>query len=196
MSGTGIYAKELYYTRLYWNQSLFSHNNSNNEILFQINGDTSTTYVVYATPFLMFNEYDGNPEGTSLLLPQLNSYASNIEQGFNGDVRLYDYNQVPINNKSGVIKVDGVDIYFAFRYSPTRGFYLYPIQPVPALESGPITIQLLPCSWIQNGHFVHGFGVWNSDLSSSSTLVNGGGGVYEPRPGFKACYISDCSPNL
>lgn len=187
LSGTGIYARELYYTRLFWNQALFSHNNSNCELRFQLANDGTTTYVVYATPFLMFTDYDGNPPGTSLLTPQLYSYAANMERGLNTDVRLLPTNQVLING-TGNISIGGNAVTMFFRYNPARGFYMYAQYTATTL---PIPLRLLPCNYVSGAHFVHGFGVW--DPASGGP---GSGAVYIPRPGWRTVYISDCSPNL
>ena len=185
LGGTGIYAKELYYQKLYWNQPLFSHNNTNNELRFQMNNDDTVTYVVYATPFLMYSTYDGNPEGTSLLTPQEFSYADNMEKGLNGDVRSLPNNLVLVNGTGIVQDSLGNPIQINFRYSPTKGFCIYPVQnPLSGLD---YTIRLLPCSYISNAHYVHGFGVWdptNPELG------------YVPVSMWSAVYWSDVSPNL
>lgn len=186
LSGNAIYAKELYYQRLYWNQPLFSHNNSSVELRFQMNYDTSVTYIVYATPFLMYTEFDGNPYGTSFLPPQLNSYASNMELGLNGDIRTYPLNTTLINGDGKLRDPSGNTIVMAFRYSPSKGFAIYPVQNIAAYPAG-YSIQLLPCDYIANAHFVHGFGIFSPDDSNTQ---------YVPRSGFTAAYYSDTTPTL
>jgi hypothetical protein len=186
LSGNAIYAKELYYQRLFWNQPLFAHNNSNAELLFQVNGDTSITYVVYATPFLMYTEFDGNPPGTSMLTPQLGSYASNMELGLNGDVRSLPNNTTLVNG-TGIVKDSlGNDMQINFRYSPSKGFAIYPVQNLVLFPDG-YTIQILDCSYVRFAHFVHGFGVLNARQTDD---------LFVPRNGFFAVYYSDTSPNL
>lgn len=185
MGGTGIYAKELYYQKLYWNQPLFSHNNSNNELRFQMNEDDSVTYVVYATPFLMYTQYDGNPTGTSLLPPREFSYADNMEKALNGDVRTIPLNIVLVNGDGIVRDSLGNQIQINFRYSPSKGFCIYPVQnPNSGLT---YTIKLLPCSYISNAHYVHGFGVYDSTNPALG---------YVPVSMWTCVYWSDVSPNL
>ena len=186
LSGTALIGKELIYQRLYWSQPLYSHTNGTNELRFQINGDTSTTYVVYATPYLMFTQYDGNPSGTSFLPPQLYSYASNLELGLNGDVRNILNNTLLINGGTGILKdANGFIMTPQFRYSPTRGFVIRfknSVNPdIPVY-----TIRLLPCNFIEQAHYVHGFGI--IEAANPTTFI--------PRDGWTAAYFSDDTPTL
>lgn len=188
LSGTAIYAKEIYYQKLFWNQPIFSHNNASCELLFQLNGDTGTTYVVYALPFVMYQLYDGNAAGTSLLTPQVYSYADMMEKGLNSDVRVMPLNTTLVNG-TGII-TDPTDplhpITLRYRYSPTRGFCIYPEQdsPTPGYY---YSIRLLPCSYVNNGHYVHGFGYYDA---SGDTIE------YVPHGFFSVAVWSDCTPNL
>lgn len=182
--GSGIYAKELYYSQLYWTQPLFAHNNGNNELIFSMQDDDSTLYVVYATPFIMYNQYDGNPPGTSLLPPQPFSYCWDMELAFNGDVRLLANNAVPING-NGIININGSDITFQFRYCPSKGFCLYPVQD--NVLGTIYTVKFWPCSYIANAHFTHGFGIINPAISTIS---------YSPRSYYAPCIWSDTVPHL
>lgn len=180
--------KDMIYQKLYWNQPIFSHNNSNCEFIFQINGDTTTTYVVYATPFLMYTEFDGNPVGTTFLPPQSGSYASNMELGLNGDVRDLSNNTVPLNvgtgNEGKLLDADGFVMTVTFRYSPTKGFVISFVPSVNPLI--PVyTIRLLPCTYIAYAHYVHGFGDFSIDE-----------GIYIPRPHWTVAYFSDGTPSL
>lgn len=186
LGGTGIYAKEIYYLKLYWNQPIFAHNNTSSELRFQMFGDTATTYIVYATPFLMYTAYDGNPEGTSLLTPQLYSYASNMELGLNGDIRTYPNNTTLING-DGIMR-DPLNniVNMRFRYSPSRGFCIYPEQNFALYPAG-YSIKLLPCNYIANAHFVHGFGIFDPAVDDRD---------YTPYNFFTAAYWSDTTPNL
>lgn len=182
----GLEGKEIVYQKLYWNQPIFSHTNENCELLFQINGDTSVTYVVYATPYLLYTSYDGNPYGTSYLPPQPYSYASNMELAFNGDVRSLPLNATPIHGGSGILQdADGIEMFGQFRYSPSRGFQLgFQASTNPNIPV--YTIRLLPCSYIEKAHYVHGFGV------TSSTSPN----TFIPRDMWTVCYNSDDTPSL
>lgn len=178
--------KEVIYTKLYWSQPLFSHNNSNNELRFQINGDDTTTYVVYATPFLCFNQFDGNPEGSSFQTPQPYSYADNMEKGFNGDVRNLSNNLVLINGNTGILQdADGFNMTVLFRYSPSKGFVIT-FEPSTNPNIPVYTFKLLPCSYIANAHFVHGFGI---------TTPESDGGIV-PRDQWCVSYFSDDTPSL
>lgn len=189
LSGTAIYAKEFYYQKLYWNQPLYSHNNANCELRFQMNGDTTTTYVVYACPFIMHHQYDGNPPGTSLLTPQTYSYANDLELALNGDIRTIPLNTTLINGGSGKL-VDPNNplnyITMRFRYSPTRGFCIYPLQD-SATPGYYFTIRLMPCSYIAKAHFVHGFGFYDPDTPTIE---------YVPHDFFSVAIWSDGTPNL
>lgn len=192
LSGTGIYAKELYYQKLYWNQPLFSHNNTNNEIRFQIKFSMSLqpvqTYVVYVTPFVIFKEYDGNDplvDGV-MAVPKPFSYAANLEYAFNNDVRFLSSNQTLANGTGQVWDAFGAPITIRVRYSAAKGFAIY--IPYPAnVYSQSIGIRILPCNWISKGHFVHGFGIYDPAQSTNEM---------SPHTFFAGCIWSDTAPNL
>jgi len=186
LGGTGIYAKEIYYLKLIWNQPIFAHNNLSSELRFQMFGNTSITYIVYATPFLMYTAYDGNPDGTSLLPPQLYSYASNMELALNGDIRTYPLNTTLINGDGIMRDPFGAVVNMRFRYSPVKGFCIYPEQNFAAYPDG-YSIKLLPCNYIANAHYVHGFGVFDPAIDPRD---------YTPYNFFTAAYWSDATPNL
>lgn len=186
LGGTGIYAKELYYLKLHWNQPIFAHNNTSNELRFQMNGDESITYIVYATPFLMYTQYDGNKPGTSLLPPKTYSYANDMELALNGDVRTSTDNYDLYNGDGLIRDPNGVIINMRFRYAPSRGFCIYPEQNFVAYPNG-YSIRLLPCNYIANAHFVHGFGIFDPAVDPVD---------YTPYSFFTAAYWSDTTPNL
>lgn len=188
LSGTAIYAKEFYYQKLFWNQPIFSHSNDNCELRFQMNGNTAITYVVYATPFITHHEYDGNPPGQSLLTPQLYSYASNMEIGLNFDVRTIPNNTTPANGTGWLVDPTSPahKITMCFRYAPARGFCIYPLQDSPT-NGYYYSIRLVPCSYIAKAHFVHGFGVFNPNVSEID---------YVPHDFFSTAIWSDTTPNL
>ena len=189
---SALVGKQIIYQKLYWNQPIYSHNNTSAELRFQINGDESTTYVVYALPFALYNQYDGNPPGIPWPSPKVNSYASMMELGFNGDVRLLSSNlqlsvPPPPNTDYGYLyDADGFKMTVYFRYSPAQGFA---ISFAPSINPNiPVyTIRLLPCSYIENAHFVHGFGIF--DPSSGSNQ-------FVPRNQWTVSYFSDDTPNL
>lgn len=185
--GSGLYCKEFYYSKLYWNQPLFAHNDKNNELIFSINNDDSVKYVVYATPFLMYNLFDGNPKGTSLLPPSDFSYAKNMELAFNGDVR-YLVNNANLIFGDGKIRNGNVDsgeiISFEFRYNPSRGFCVYPVQDNDEIV---YTIKFWSCSYISKAHFTHGFGIINPSISTTE---------FVPKSFYSLQIWSDTTPLL
>lgn len=185
LSGTGIYAKELYYQKLYWNQPLFSHNNTNNEIRFKIKIGISMTpeYVVYVTPFVIFKEYDGNDplvDGV-MAVPKPFSYAANLEYAFNNDVRFLSSNQTLVNGTGQIQDPLGNPVTIRVRYSAAKGFAIY----IPSPQN--MGIRILPCSWISKGHFVHGFGIYDPAQSTNEM---------SPHTFFAGCIWSDTAPNL
>lgn len=186
LSGAGIYCKELYYSGLYWCQPLYAHNNGNCELIFSVNNDDNVLYVVYATPFIIYNEYDGNIQGSSLLPPQYGSYCYNMELGLNGDVRLLADNATPVNLDGKVRSSTGNIITFNFRYSPSKGFCIYPVQDSPTFDEI-YSIKLWPCSYIANAHYTHGFGIINPFISQTE---------FVPRSYYSPVVWSDTTPNL
>lgn len=189
LSGTAIYAKEIYYQKLFWNQPIFSHYNGSSELLFQLNNDESVTYVVYATPYVMFTQYDGNDPGTSLLTPQPFSYAAMMEYKLNNDVRVMPLNTTLANGGLGYITdptSPGHQITIRFRYSATKGFCIYPVQDSPT-SGYYYSIRLVSCDYIAKGHYVHGFGFYNPN----TPLIE-----YQAHDFFCTAIWSDCTPNL
>ena len=187
---SAIVGKEILYQKLYWDQPLFAHNNLNNELRFQINNDPTVTYVVYATPFTIFTAYDGNAPGTSFLPPKTYSYADGMNQAFNGDVRLLSSNLILANLAQpfpgNLYDANGFQMTVKFLYSPSKGFVITftpsvnPLIPV-------YSILLLPCNYIANAHFVHGFGIFDP-YSGTNDFV--------PRNMWTSAYFSDDTPNL
>jgi len=195
LGGSGIYAKEFFYQKLYWNQPLFSHNSKNCELLFQLNGDENTTYVTYATPFQVYTQLSKENGSMDVLgTPLPASYASNMEMGLNGDLRIMPYNTTRANLSSPTpgfaLDSNGDPIYIRFRYSPGKGFCIYPEQN-PSV-SDLFSIRLLPCSYIANAHFVHGFGVYDP----KSSLVSENPLQYVPQDFWCVAYWSDVTPTL
>ena len=190
LSGTGIYAKEIFYQKLFWNQPLFAHNNGNCELRFIIDGyqmDPSIVFIVYVTPFVMFTQYDGNAPGTSFLAPQLFSYASNIELGLNTDLRTYPLNTTLYQTTGAMRDTAGNIIQMNFRYTPSRGFAMFASPTVVDGDLRHYGIQIMPCSFVQNAHFVHGIGIFNERIDPT---------IYTPHPFYLSTVFSDCAPNL
>jgi len=187
---SAIVGKEIIYQKLYWNQPIFSHNDLSVELRFQINGDETKTYVVYAMPFIMYTAYDGNNPGIAFGTPQTWSYASMMELGFNGDVRELNTNLQLINqtqpNPGCLYDVDGFLITVNFRYNPAQGFSIS-FGPSINPDIPVYTILLLPCTYIANGHFVHGFGIYDDTFGNQGFI---------PRNNWTCAYFSDDTPNL
>lgn len=187
----GIVGKELVYQRLYWSQPIYSHNNSSSEIRFHINGDEMTVYVVYATPYVIFTEYDGNDPGVTFGVPKPYSYAAGMEMAFNGDVREMPWNLqlVSLGPQAGYLyDANGFLMTLNFRYSPSKGFCISFAPSVnPAIPV--YTIRLLDSDYFANAHSVHGFGIGKTDP------VNGVS-YFGPRDMWTVSYFSDDTPNL
>ena len=194
LSGTAIYAKEIFYQKLFWNQPLFAHNNDSVELRFSVQGyqmDPDLVFVVYVTPFVIFKEYDGNPPGHSFVTPRQYSYAANMDQALNTDVRTIPLNTTLYGtggpNPGQVQDSAGNVVTMNFRYLPSRGFAIYATPNTVDGEQRFYGIRLRDCTYIRNAHFVHGFGIFNPDISFTE---------YVPHDMFLSTVFSDCSPNL
>lgn len=189
---SAIVAKELIYSRLVWNQPLFTHNNVNNEFLFQVNNDTTTTYVAYAPPFIIFTEFDGNSVSTAGQTPKAGSYAYAMETILNSQVRNFDTNTILLNTSDPTrtgkvtLPISNNIVTFYFRYSASQGFFIYALDNTIPDAPVNIPIQLLPCGYIAFGHSIHGFGI-EADTANLHFI---------PRQSFVACYYSDAIPTL
>ncbi len=179
------------YSHLFWNQPLFCHNLSNNELIFSLQDpnseNESPVFVVFAMPFTMIKEYDGNLSGTFFATPKGESYAAQMEYALNFDCRT-------INNKVYRVNGDGkpyfdinepVGIDFKaiinFRYSSCRGFAIWATKS----NGDMISIKLHDCSWISQGHNIHGFGRLGAGLAR-----------YIPYPFFQPVYYAETMPTL
>lgn len=187
LNGSGIKAKEIFYHKLFWAQPLFAHNVYNNELRFQMFGDSSVTYIVHATPYLCYNTYDGNAAGTSFLFPQPFSYASNMEIGLNGDIRTLTNPLTRVNGDGKIRDLNGTIVTFRFRYSPSKGFCMYPVQQANS-DPGTYTFRILECNYVEKAHYVHGFGTLQKDSSENIKFI--------ARETWTTSYWSDSTPNL
>jgi len=80
---------------------LYSHNSSNCELLFQLNGDETITYVAYASPFQVYTNLSKENGSLDVLgTPLPASYAANMEMALNGDLRIMPYNTTLANPAS------------------------------------------------------------------------------------------------
>ena len=186
---SNVVVSEMFYSKLYWNQPFFSHNALSSELQFQVkfpDNSLSEVYVVYAAPFMMFGEFDGNVDGTYFESPQPGSYADMMEKGLNYDVRLYTSNMTPITEgaDTGRIYHNVLPVVFRFRYSASRGFGMYCyVDNDPNQEY--CQVKILPCQYVSNAHYTHGFGIFDANTSS-----------FRPRGQFVETYFSDGTPTL
>lgn len=185
---SGIVAKEVIYSRLVWNQPLFTHNNTNNELIFQVANDTTRTFVVYAPPFITFTEFDGNNASSVGQDPQVGSYAYAMERMLNTQVRRLQLNTI-LTNTNDPSRIGKVTLYpslnivrMYFRYSSSQGFFIYGQDTTANVN---IPIKILPCNYLNRGHSIHGFGILDRETQS-----------WQPRSSFVACYYSDSIPTL
>ena len=190
---SGIVAKEVIYSRLVWNQPLFTHNNTNNELIFQLDNDTTRTYVAYAPPFITFLEFDGNNNSSVGLTPQIGSYAYAMERMLNTQVRQLPLNTILTNNsdplkrgKCLIYPSNGI-VTIYFRYSSSQGFFIYCqyINSGDPTLSRNVPIRILPCNYLNRGNSIHGFGILDKLTQS-----------WQPRSSFVPCYYSDSIPTL
>ncbi len=156
----GIRGQKFIYKGVSWSQSIFNHNLSNNEIIFEVENEAANApLVVYARPWSLFNSFDGNDPGTFFQPPQPGSYGYDIQFAFNNDIRLLASNLVAYTPSVG-----GNPIQFFFEYHPARGYVLYcksAVAPNPTIR-----IRILQCNWISSAYFVHGFGKF--DITSNT----------------------------
>lgn len=185
-----IDCKEIFYNELIWNQPLYSHNMTNNELIFQFTNDGGVTwgpsFVVYAMPYLSYTSFDGNKAGASYQTPIGNSYANQMEYALNNDVRLLSSN-TQLTSAGGKAYFDPNDpthstVQMYFRFSCVKGFVIYFYTDTRTYAR---SMRIMPCSWIEKAHFVHGFGSYDGnsqkyvpyndpiiDITSSSGVLN------------------------
>jgi hypothetical protein len=199
-----IRMKEFYYNTLYWKQSLFTHNLTNCELVYQFNyqGVESPVYTCYAMPFVTYTSFDGNPAGSVYAAPNTNvvSYARQMEWALNNDYRLYTANAIRKFNQyqgDGWGPVAGVNVFF--RYNTSRGFALW-AAPVNTGLGTVVQVKILQCNWIQKGYHIHGFGYpypVYQPANASSNPVNIQAPVYGPNPnGYVHVYYAESQPTL
>jgi hypothetical protein len=198
-------ALKIEYRSLIWNQPLYTHNLTNNLLLFQLFNPATPSfttgnpvYAVFARPWFGYTSFDGNPPGSSYQAPLGISYGFMMEYVLNNDLRAsvatpnggnLAFLYTPSTHSSAV---PGVPIYqtgggtanyakakINFRYSPSRGYTLWATDATDITIT--LQIKILPTSsWILNGHFIHGFGRY--DRASNS---------YLPNPDFQNVYMAE-----
>jgi hypothetical protein len=156
----GIRGKLIEYNAINWSQSIYTHNQENCELIFETSvpidvatGPTTGPFVAYAKPYWIAKTFDGNPANSYYQPPQFGSYAYDIEYALNNDLRLYDANTIVVTPTFA-----GGALSFYFRYSPAKGFVLYLERTDGSVQ---LSTRILPCSWLDGAHNVHGFGRYN-----------------------------------
>ncbi len=154
---SGVVAKELIYKNLYWTMPLFTHNLTNNEIRFQVQGNdlgpNSQVFVAYIRPWVTFTQFDGNAAGGGPYNPpQTGSYGKEVEVAF-ADARLLESNYIPVT-----ITVGGNNITFSCLYNPSVGYLISCSDDVTGL---PVNWRFADCNWISEGFNIHGFGIYD-----------------------------------
>lgn len=210
MSCDRVRMKEFYYNSLFWKQSLYTHNLTNCQVRyrFQFNDGvnpvtTSPIYICFAQPFVTYTSFDGNAAGSVYATPNPNafSYAQQMEYAFNHDYRLESQNLNPMSAYymdwvSG--PADGITVFF--RYNSSKGFALWAVDANQIYPAGSVTIQILQCDWIQNGHQIHGFGYpypqYQPINASENQSLNIQPPVYGPNPSFLGVYYAESQPTL
>ena len=192
---------ELYYQRLTWSQPFYTHNLNNNLLYFSIRFSTSTntnfyTYMaILARPWFSYKSMDGNPAGSVLQTPNPNiaSYALMMEGLLNNQCRnpnilqnLYQ-NGLIAGQPSYYNPNTGIEhkCEIRFRYNSATGFVLYAIDPLDSTVQLQIKIFTPQSTWVTNGHFIHGFGSYNSNLKT-----------YTIQNEYVFAHLSDTAPLL
>jgi len=189
-----VKAKYLYYQQLVWNQPVYSHNLTNNCLVFQIQDPISAvpiiyTYAVFARPFYCYTSCDGNSPDAHYQAPSGTSYARQMEYALNNDLRAI-YNlfspslpptiRIDINPVLEVlyagkpiyhVSAGGLGAYectIYFRYSITTGFVMWAKDELKPTVN--IPIRLCNCPYIEKGHYIHGFGHY--DVNQKKFVVD------------------------
>ncbi len=203
--------KEFYYSTLYWKQSLYTHNCSNCEVIYQFqygDGNESPIYVCYAMPFVTYTSYDGNPAGSVFAEPNPDkvSYARQMEFAFNQDCRLYATNSLVPTSVSTFYQdtwagcpAGGLNVFF--RYNSSKGFAFWAAPKItPPVGSPSVYCKILQCDWVKNGHTVHGFGYPYPIYQPANYVANNVEDqlppVYGPDIHFLPVYYAESLPTL
>ena len=177
-------SKQIFYRNLVWNQPLYSHNLTNNMLVYSIiNGKAPPSHmnsqnfklVTFARPWYSYKSFDGNPPGSAYQTPTGDSYANMMEYALNNQNRdplnlpyLYLTGQAVYYNAADAAPTV-CNVYF--RYNSTRGFAIFAEDIANPTRS--LQIKIHPEStWISKGHFIHGFGVYNPKTSTFETPIS------------------------
>jgi len=189
----GVVARQFTYRMLYWSSSFFTHNLTNIEILLRFqNDDRNTdpnlspyTYVAYMQPWTQITTFDGHEGNYNSFMnePLPGSYAAYLQASLN-DLRKYESNlahfPVTVNG--------GHTITAKVRFNPSRGFVIWFVDDVTQEE---VSFLMLDCDWINKGHFIHGFGVFDSVYQKWRPLF-----YNAPSAIYRRAYYSDSAPTL
>ena len=189
----GVVARQFTYRMLYWSSSFFTHNLTNIEILLRFqNDDRNTdpnlspyTYVAYMQPWTQITTFDGHEGNYNSFMndPLPGSYAAYLQASLN-DLRKYESNlahfPVTVNG--------GHTITAKVRFNPSRGFVIWFVDDVTQEE---VSFLMLDCDWINKGHFIHGFGVFDPVYQKWRPLF-----YNAPSAIYRRAYYSDSAPTL
>lgn len=189
----GLTARQLAYRNLYWSAPFFTHNLDNIEILLRFLGDDRKldgnynpyTYVAYMQPWIQTISFDGHDGNYTSFMqdPLPGSYAHYLQTSLN-DLRRRESNLAAYK-----VTVDGGHpISAVVRYNPARGFVIYFLND----DTGDIVpFDILDCDWIKNGHFIHGYGIFDPATNMYRPLF------YDDLTlAYKRAYYSDATPQL
>lgn len=180
---SGVVAKELQYSSLFWSFPIFTHNLGNNEIFFRVQGNAlgdNQVFAAYIRPWTTFTEFDGNSGGGGgFNTPLVGSYGYELALALN-DSRRKESNAVAYG-----ITVGGVAVVFSVVYNPSVGYLI-------SAKAGAATVnfRLESCTWISEGTNIHGFGQY--DVLSGLMQPK----YYNSPSSFYSGYLSDTIPNL
>jgi hypothetical protein len=148
LSNSATNAKRVIHRGMQWSQNLWTHNLTDWQIILSFSNDNYVTkYTCFCFPFVTFKYFAGEEQDKKEFAdPQVYSYCAMLEQTLRNDLRL-------LSDLTEVI-IPPFDPLFFVRYSPSRGLVIELSQ-----ESQTLFFKIERCSWLSNGHNVHGFGV-------------------------------------
>lgn len=179
---SALTARKLYYQTLSWSSPFFTHNLTNNEIRVQFKNDDlpNRIYVTYMMPWTMIKEY-ASPTSAEI---EPGSYGAYLYSSLN-DLRLHYANlQYPDITVNG-----GHSVLANVEYNYSRGFTIYFID---GTTEQPVEFRILDCSWIEFGHYIHGYGVYDPATNKFRPALYSQPDAKQ----FMRSYTSDTTPTL
>ncbi len=143
-------ARRIIYRNLQWTQPLYSHNLSDWELRISFS-DTSfaTSYSCFVTPWYIFRHFAGETEDLEdFAVPDARYYCAMLEEALKTGLRL---TSAPLT-----VSVPALASRMRVRYSRYQGLCI--IMDQTGLPSSAY-FRIEPCSWLNRGHNLHGFGV-------------------------------------